>query len=364
MIDFADHLELALTNPSRLHNEICDFYDYVRPQDYEHTIRTQLLERLQKVVSQRIPDASVLCFGSFAAGLYLPNADMDVVVASSTYLSGGPKVICSNSKNELWRFAQYLATSHIAENNIEVIAQAKVPLVKFVDRVTGIKVDVSFENNTGLAANRTFNEWSRQFPAMPVLVTVIKQFLMMRGMNEVVFGGLGGFSVTCLVTSLLQHMPSVQSGACIPEDRLGEMLLEFLDFYGNQMDLERTGIAMHPPGRFKKVGIESCHPYPAPLTHFQDYFQGHGGPKRTYKANKAYRLTIMDPNKPDNDISGGSRLVAFIFGRFSRARDEILAAMQNPKRTSLLDWCLAGNYDIFTAQRNRLLKIYSGRPNQ
>ena len=130
---------------------------------------------------------------------------------------------------------------------------AKVPLVKFVDRTTAIKVDVSFENDTGVIANDTFALWKKQFPAMPLLVTIIKQFLMMRGMNEVQHGGLGGFSVTCLVTSLLQNMPRVQSGELIPEQNLGEILIEFLDFYGNQLDTTRTGITMDPPGYFDKV---------------------------------------------------------------------------------------------------------------
>ena len=66
---------------------------------------------------------------------------------------------------------------------------------------------------------------------------------------------------------------------------------------------------------------------------------------------------IIDPNRPDNDISGGSRLVSQIFDRFARAHQEILEAMRSPKRISLLDWCLAGNYNIFTVHRKRLLSL-------
>ena len=158
----------------------------------------------------------------------------------------------------MYRFAKHLESSGLARSTCEVIAHAKVPIVKFVDRLTGIRVDVSFDNDTGVVANDTFAGWKRQFPAMPVLVTVIKQFLMMRGLNEVQHGGLGGFSVTCLVTSLLQNMPRVQSGELIPEQHLGEMLLELLDFYGNRMDIVRTGILMKPPGYFEKVSVSSC----------------------------------------------------------------------------------------------------------
>lgn len=196
---------------------------------------------------------TVLCFGSFAAGLYLPNADMDIVINSDTFRNTGQGVICQ-TKNKLHKFGQFIRGSHIAkEGSVEVIAGAKVPLIRFVDRVTAIKVDVSFENDTGLAANETFTVWKQQYPALPILVAIIKQFLMMRGLNEVQFGGLGGFSVTCLVVSLLQNMPRVQDGSFIPEQNLGEVLIEFLDFYGNRIDISRTGLMMNPPGYFDKV---------------------------------------------------------------------------------------------------------------
>lgn len=211
------------------------------------------MRRLQKVIQDYDVSCDLRCFGSFAAGLYLPNADMDLVVVSESYLKHGvpTEFQRAHSKHKL---ANYLERIGIAEKgSMEIISKAKVPLVKFVDRVTSLRVDMSFENDTGLIANDTFDSWKRSFPAMPIIVTVIKQFLMMRGLNEVVNGGLGGFSVTCLVTSLLQNMPRVQTGELKPERHLGEILLEFLDLYGNQLDVSRTGIIMKPPGYFNKV---------------------------------------------------------------------------------------------------------------
>lgn len=200
---------------------------------------------------------NVHSFGSFAAGLYLPNADMDVVVISDDFANYGEPTACQTNSS-MYRFAGLLRDSCMAkDDSIEVITKAKVPIIKFVDHLTSIKVDMSFENYTGISSNKTFINWKTQQPAIPILVTAIKQFLMMRGLNEVVNGGLGGFSVTCLVTSLLQNMPRVQTGELVPEHHLGEILIEFLDFYGNQMDISRTGIMMDPPGYFDKV-CSSC----------------------------------------------------------------------------------------------------------
>lgn len=240
----------------RLHKEICDFYEFVRPQKFEQAVRENLLQRLQTMVRNRL-GCNVHSFGSFAAGLYLPNADMDVVVISDDFANYGEPTACQ-SGTSMHKFAKLLRESYMAkDDSIEVIAKAKVPIIKFVDRLTSIKVDMSFENYTGISANKTFINWKAQHPAIPILVTAIKQFLMMRGLNEVVNGGLGGFSVTCLVTSLLQNMPRVQTGELVPEHHLGEILIEFLDFYGNQLDISRTGIMMDPPGYFDKV-CSSC----------------------------------------------------------------------------------------------------------
>jgi non-canonical poly(A) RNA polymerase PAPD5/7 len=238
----------------RLHKEIMDFYYRFKPASFENSIRIDLVDRLRTLVKQRWHSADIQPFGSFVAGLYLPTADMDLVFVSDTYLRGGRAVY--GSKNMLFQFGEFLVRHRLpAEGTVEVIAKAKVPLVKYIDRRTGLRVDVSFENDTGIIANRTFKDWQAEYPAMPILVTLIKQFLAMRGLNEPVNGGIGGFSVTCLVTSLLQLMPQVQSGNMIPEHHLGEVLMEFLDLYGNEFNVTTTAIQFDPPGYVPKVCI-------------------------------------------------------------------------------------------------------------
>ena len=83
--------------------------------------------------------------------------------------------------------------------------------------------------------------------------------------------------------------------------------------------------------------------------------------RSVYQENKSDRLAIIDPNKLENDISGGSRNVSLIFDRFSRAHEEIMIAMRSPKRLSLLDWMLGGDYENFTWQRDHLQDLYERR---
>ena len=225
----------------------------MRPRGFEQTVREDLLSRLQILVRKYSPNCDVHSFGSFAGGLYLPIADMDVVLISHSFAQNGVPSLCT-SKTQIRNFAGHIQRSGIAVNgSIDTILFAKVPIVKFVDSITNLRVDISFENNSGITANAFFKTWKQQYPCLPQIVALIKQFLLMRGLNEVNTGGLGGFSVICLATSLLQNMPRVQSGELVPELHLGEILLEFLDLYGNQFDTSRTGILLDPPGYFDKV---------------------------------------------------------------------------------------------------------------
>jgi non-canonical poly(A) RNA polymerase PAPD5/7 len=242
-----------LTRPTpRLHKEIVDFYYHVKPRDFEDRVRGDLIERLNRTFQRRWKDSSIHAFGSYVAGLYLPTADMDLVMVSKSFIDGYPGIY--DRKKHFFLVGDMVEREGIAvPGTVQVIHKARVPLVKFVDRRTGLQVDISFENDSGLIANSTFKEWKERYPAMPILVTLVKQFLAMRGLNEPANGGIGGLSVTCLVVSLLQLMPQVQSGNMVPEHHLGEILMEFLDLYGRQFNVSTTAISLRPPGYVPKV---------------------------------------------------------------------------------------------------------------
>lgn len=245
MIDLVKFADL-----SRLHQEIIDFYEWVRPQDFEQEIREELISRLQKTFSKLEPGCQLQPFGSFAAGLYLPTGDMDLVLMTR---QSGRSRFPQHPRQLIFYIQSLLQREGIAvPGSVQPIAGAKVPIIKFVDAITGLKVDLSFNNNTGIIANHTFQRWKSQYPAMPILVSAIKQYLMIRGLNDVAFGGLGGFSTICLVTSLLQHQLPMG-----PVPNLGSLLLSFFYFYGNVFNKQQLAIRLEPPGFIRKVSWRS-----------------------------------------------------------------------------------------------------------
>ncbi|KAL2063092.1 hypothetical protein VTL71DRAFT_6164 [Oculimacula yallundae] len=336
-IDHSDSANMGVW----LHKEIMDFYEYVKPRDFEQVIRQRLVDDLQTKVKQYFHKTDeIRPFGSFPAGLFLPTADMDLVCVSSEFLERGKKIFGQGFRG-LHVFKGFLLDNDLPlDRQVEMISGAKVPLVKYVDKLTGLKVDISFENDTGLIANKTFQAWKKEFPAMPILVTLIKHLLAMRGLNEPVNGGIGGFSVTCLVVSLFQHMPQVTSKTMVPEHHLGEVLMEFLDLYGTQFNTTTTAIRMNPPGYILKD-----------------------------KANVPYKgvkgkFMILDPNRVDNDISGGSsntdgirRCFADAFTMLQRRSAE-LQRSEDRSNQSLLGCIIGGNYRSFELQRAHLAHVH------
>jgi non-canonical poly(A) RNA polymerase PAPD5/7 len=234
-----------------LHKEVIDFYEWIKPRDFEHTVRADLITRLEKELERLEPGGRLKPFGSFAAGLYLPTGDMDLVFLRPSFR--GTRILANGrlAKPRLdivHTFANFIRKQGLAQGAVKAIVNAKVPIIKFVDKVSGLRVDLSFDNDTGVTANETFHKWKLKYPAMPVLVSIVKHFLMMRGLNDVAFGGLGGFSIICLVTSLVQHFPSASQ-----PPNLGLMLLEFFNLYGNLFNRHDIAIRLNPPGYISKV---------------------------------------------------------------------------------------------------------------
>lgn len=187
-------------------------------------------------------------FGSYAVGLYLPIADMDLVFLTRKFRPGTVPSK-EESRRLVSNFARFLKQRQIARpGSVYAIRGAKVPIIKFIDSVSGLKVDLSFDNDSGLAAIETFQKWKQAYPAMPIISSVVKQYLMIRGLNDVATGGLGGFSIICLVTSLLQHLPAPKQ-----PPNLGQVLVEFFNLYGNLFDRNAVVIRLDPPAYLDKV---------------------------------------------------------------------------------------------------------------
>ena len=254
-----------------LHEEILDFVDFISPTAAENKRRSFLLQLFQEITKQIWPNASLHVFGSYATGLHLPSSDIDCVVLDCD----DPQALQSMAK---------VIRADGGFDRIQVIAKAKVPIIKFEDAETGIPINICFGQADGLANTDLVRKYLEKMPALRPLVLVLKQFLYNRDLHETFTGGMGSYLLTMTVVSHLQHHPGRGPTYTDPETNLGALLVDYLHLYGLRLNLTAVGISVRGEGA---------------------YFDKRRRPGWIV-AGKEHLLCVEDPNRPDSDLGRNS----------------------------------------------------------
>ncbi|KAG2222174.1 hypothetical protein INT45_007191 [Circinella minor] len=217
-----------------LENETSSLLAYLEPTKAESRMREYLIHKIRTVVKEIAPFAAVEVFGSFSTNLYLPNSDIDIVIQDKLRLSP---------------IARALERAGVCSNPL-VIQKASVPVIKLEDSLTGIKVDITLDSNSGIKSANCINKMIRQQPGLRPLTLLIKLFLSLRKHNEVFTGGLGGYAIVCMVMNFLQMHPKVAAGEIDPLENIGTLLLDFLQLYGISFQMEDLGISVNKKGSY------------------------------------------------------------------------------------------------------------------
>ena len=208
-------------------SEIVDFCRFTEPTLDEAAARDAAVERVRCVVVSIWPGARLEVFGSFATGLYLPTSDIDAVILDSN---------CSSPADGLRALAAALTRGSVG-HKIALVAKARIPIVKFEERLSAHLFDISFDVTNGSTAA----EWMRQqmcaLPPLRPLSLVLKAFLQQRELNEVYTGGVGSYALTVMLVAHLRTHPGFGE-----EPNLGVLLLDFLELYGRQLNSEAVGV--------------------------------------------------------------------------------------------------------------------------
>lgn len=279
-----------------LHRELIAFDQWMAPTAAEHETRCMVIELIARAIKSQFRDAEVHPFGSQETKLYLPQGDLDLVVVSRSMAN-------LRTQSALRTMAACLRRHNLA-TDVQVIAKAKVPIIKFVTTYARLKVDISLNHTNGLTAASYVNSWLRKWPHIRPLILVVKHLLMQRGMSEVFSGGLGSYSVIIMVISFLQLHPKVQRGEIEPNRSLGVLLLEFLELYGKNFGYDNCGISIRGRGGYFSKA------------------------RRGWKdERRPFMLCIEDPHDPSNDISKGSFGIINVRSTLAGAFDILTAAI-------------------------------------
>ncbi|KAH8383510.1 hypothetical protein KR009_009012 [Drosophila setifemur] len=274
-----------------LHQEIEQFYSYIQSTPTEFFLRAEAVRRIEDVVLAIWPGACVDVFGSFRTGLNLPVSDIDLVVHQGTpYWVKAPL-------HELQ--AELIARGVTEPHTVSVLDKASVPVVKFTESISRIKFDVTFNAAvSGVQAAELIKDFIRQFPELPKLVVVLKQYLTLQGLNEVYSsGGVSSYGLTLMCISFLQQQAR-SNKKYSSHNKLGLLLLQFLDYYGRKFDFFKYAISvLGDGGCVEKKRLRST----------------------LGENNWQSVLSIEDPVTPTNDIGRSSYAALHVMKGFETA---------------------------------------------
>ncbi|KAG4971810.1 hypothetical protein JHK82_037482 [Glycine max] len=178
----------------QLHKEIVDFCAFLSPTAEEKAARDLAIESVFGVVKHIWPHCQVEVFGSFRTGLYLPTSDVDVVILKSGL---------QNPQIGLNAISKALSQRGMAKK-IQVIGKARVPIIKFVEKRSGIAFDISFDIDNGPKAAEYIQEAVVKWPPLRPLCLILKVFLQQRELNEVYSGGIGSYALLTMLMAMLR----------------------------------------------------------------------------------------------------------------------------------------------------------------
>lgn len=258
--------------------EIKDFVNYISPSKEEIMTRNSVIKRLKLRITGFWKNTETHVFGSNATDLYLPGSDIDMVVVSDT----GEY----ENRSKLYQLSSFFRNNKLAKD-IEVIAGAKVPIIKFSDPQTNINIDISFERVNGIEAAKKIRKWLSTTPGLRELVLVVKQFLRSRKLNNVHVGGLGGYSTIILCYHFLKLHPRLLSNNMRAMDNLGSLLIEFFELYGRNFSYDNLIISIDP------------------ITDLPKYLKKFDHPALSATRNP-FSIIVQDPSDPNNNITRSS----------------------------------------------------------
>ncbi|XP_053286292.1 terminal uridylyltransferase 4 isoform X2 [Pleuronectes platessa] len=246
-------IELKLLPPmNERFREILDglcrlcFYE-LSPTPVEQQKREQILAGLERFIRKEFNDKVQLClFGSSKNGFGFRDSDLDICMT----LEGHETAEMLNCKEIIEGLAKLLK-KHTGLRNILPITTAKVPIVKFEHRQSGLEGDISLYNTLAQHNTRMLAAYAALDPRVQFLGYTMKVFAKRCDIGDASRGSLSSYAYILMVLYFLQQrqppvVPVLQEifdGQTVPE-RMVDGWNAF--FFDNIEDLRRRLSVLQP----------------------------------------------------------------------------------------------------------------------
>lgn len=221
---------------SSFESEVQDFVDYIRPSAFDLEGRTRAFNFLKMFFESKLPETELILFGSSRLGVYLPNADIDVTLLSASVSE--TKVLSIMACQLLKQNPRYF-------DQIEVIASAKVPLVRLILREFRFRVDISFNVLDGFWGTEFMTKGLAVYPKIEVMLYLLKALIKRHKLNCVFKRGISCFVLFCLLRHFFDSREVEKKDH---ENCFYELLVGFLRYYGTVFDANKHRLVFRDVG--------------------------------------------------------------------------------------------------------------------
>uniref|UniRef100_A0AAQ5XPX0 Terminal uridylyl transferase 4 n=1 Tax=Amphiprion ocellaris TaxID=80972 RepID=A0AAQ5XPX0_AMPOC len=268
-------------------------YYELSPTHAEQQKREQILASLERFIRKEYNDKAQLClFGSSKNGFGFRDSDLDICMT----LEGHETAEKLNCKEIIEGLAKVLK-KHTGLRNILPITTAKVPIVKFEHRQSGLEGDISLYNTLAQHNTRMLATYAALDPRVQFLGYTMKVFAKRCDIGDASRGSLSSYAYILMVLYFLQQrqppvIPVLQEifdGKTVPQrmvdgwnafffddlenlrqrlseqqpntESVGELWLGLLRFYTEEFDFKEHVISIRQRKRlttFEKQWTSKC----------------------------------------------------------------------------------------------------------
>uniref|UniRef100_A0A8C1L6G6 RNA uridylyltransferase n=1 Tax=Cyprinus carpio TaxID=7962 RepID=A0A8C1L6G6_CYPCA len=267
-------------------------YRELSPSLIEQQKREQILGSLERFIRKEYNDKAQLClFGSSKNGFGFRDSDLDICMT----LEGHDTAEKLNCKEIIEGLAKVLK-KHTGLRNILPITTAKVPIVKFEHRQSGLEGDISLYNTLAQHNTRMLATYAAIDPRVQYLGYTMKVFAKRCDIGDASRGSLSSYAYILMVLYFLQQrqppvIPVLQEifdGNTVPQrmvdgwnafffndlnelrrlpelhqnkETVGELWLGLLRFYTEEFDFKEYVISIRQRKRlttFEKQWTSKC----------------------------------------------------------------------------------------------------------
>ncbi|XP_054644990.1 terminal uridylyltransferase 4 [Dunckerocampus dactyliophorus] len=273
---------------------LCKLCHYeLAPTHAEQQKREQILASLERFIRKEYNDKAQLClFGSSKNGFGFHDSDLDICMT----LEGHETAEKLNCKEIIEGLAKVLK-KHTGLRNILPITTAKVPIVKFEHRQSGLEGDISLYNTLAQHNTRMLALYAALDPRVQFLGYMMKVFAKRCDIGDASRGSLSSYAYILMVLYFLQQrqppvIPVLQEifdGPRVPQrivdgwnafffddlddlrqrlselepntESVGELWLGLLRFYTEEFDFKEHVISIRQKKRlttFEKQWTSKC----------------------------------------------------------------------------------------------------------